>query len=105
MTKILTLAASALALAASGAAFAQQDAYTPPSEDETTPTTEEATLPETESEDDALYGDEAYVEPQGDANDDEGELTAPIGEEAEDDGAEAAYGDETDYDAEPDDEL
>lgn len=111
MTKTLTLAASALALAASGAALAQEDGYTPPAEDETV--TESTTLPD--AEEDVLYDEDAYEEPQGDANDDDGELVAPGEEELEEDGmmrpgdaatlpetdTETPYGEETEDEALP----
>ena len=63
MTRFLTTAASALALTF-GAALAQ-DGYTPPADDDAAVTTAPSG--------DDLYTDDAYAEPQGDANADEGE--------------------------------
>ena len=84
MPRILTLATSALALAAAGVAAAQDDTYTPPADDGTR--FEQATTSDDGSLfDDALDG-EALDEPQGDANDDEGEPIAPGEDQLGEDG-------------------
>lgn len=96
----LLITAAALALT-TGTAFAQ-DAYAPPAEDDVV-TGDPAY---TDGEDELLYEEDGLEEPQGDANDDEGEALTD-GAEEEADEAEplpSPYGDETYEDGMTDEE-
>lgn len=80
MPRIFATTVSAITLALAGTALAQEDAYVPPAEEDTT--LDEATAKDGERS----YDEYGYEEPQGDANDDEGELIEPSEDQLEEDG-------------------